>query len=49
MVVCRSGKESAMRLDRAARAVFLWEFLSAFVLGMRYFFKAKVTLNYPLE
>ena len=38
-----------MRLDRAARAVFLWEFLSAFVLGMRYFFKPKATLDYPFE
>ena len=38
-----------MRLDRAARAVFLWEFVSAFFLGMRYFFKPKPTLNYPFE
>jgi len=38
-----------MRLDRAARSVFLWEFLSAFVLGMRYFFKPKATLDYPFE
>ena len=38
-----------MRLDRAARAIFLWEFVSAFFLAMRYFFKAKPTLNYPFE
>jgi len=38
-----------MRLDLAARAVFLREFISAFVLGMRYFFKPKPTLNYPFE
>jgi NADH-quinone oxidoreductase subunit I len=38
-----------MRLDHAARALFLKEFLSAFVLGLRYFFKAKPTLNYPFE
>ena len=38
-----------MRLDQAARAVFLWEFVSAFFLAMRYFFKAKPTLNYPFE
>ena len=35
-----------MRLDQAARGVFLWEFVSAFFLGMRYFFKAKPTLDY---
>jgi NADH-quinone oxidoreductase subunit I len=34
-----------MRLDRAAKAIFLWEFLSAFVLTMRYFFAPKSTLN----
>ena len=35
-----------MKLDRAARAAFLWEFVEAFVLSMRYFFKSKPTLNY---
>ena len=38
-----------MRLDRTARALFLWEFATGFVLAMRYFFAAKVTLNYPFE
>jgi NADH-quinone oxidoreductase subunit I len=38
-----------MRLDRAARSLFLQEFLSAFLLGLRYFFKPKSTLNYPFE
>ena len=38
-----------MRLDRAARGIFLWEFVSAFFLAMRYFFKRKSTLNYPFE
>ena len=38
-----------MRLDQAARSIFLTEFVSAFFLGMRYFFKAKPTLNYPFE
>ena len=38
-----------MKLDRAARTVFLTEFLSAFLLSMRYFFKPKATLNYPHE
>ena len=38
-----------MRLDQAARSMFLTEFVSAFFLGMRYFFKPKATLNYPFE
>ncbi len=38
-----------MRLDQAARSIFLWEFVIAFVLGMRYFFKPKSTINYPHE
>ena len=38
-----------MRLDQAARSIFLSEFVSAFFLGMRYFFKPKATLNYPFE
>jgi hypothetical protein len=28
-----------MRLDKAARSIFLTEFVSAFFLAMRYFFK----------
>ena len=38
-----------MRLDQAARSVFLWEFVTAFFLSMRYFFKPKLTINYPFE
>ncbi|MGA8395924.1 MAG: NADH-quinone oxidoreductase subunit NuoI [Pseudolabrys sp.] len=38
-----------MRLDRAAKGLFLMEFLTGFVLAMRYFFKLKATLNYPFE
>ncbi|HYW59434.1 MAG TPA: NADH-quinone oxidoreductase subunit I, partial [Xanthobacteraceae bacterium] len=38
-----------MRLDQAARSVFLKEFVEAFLLSMRYFFKPKATLNYPFE
>ena len=38
-----------MRLDQAVRSIFLTEFVSAFFLAMRYFFKPKVTLNYPFE
>ena len=36
-------------LDRAAKSLLLSEFVSAFFLGMRYFFKPKSTLNYPFE
>ena len=38
-----------MRLDQAARSVFLGEFVSALLLAMRYFFQRKATLNYPFE
>jgi hypothetical protein len=38
-----------MRLDHAARSMFLAEFVQAFFLSMRYFFKPKATLNYPFE
>jgi NADH-quinone oxidoreductase subunit I len=38
-----------MRLDQAARSIFLTELVFGFFLAMRYFFKAKVTLNYPFE
>ena len=36
-------------LDRTARSLLLTEFVSAFFLAMRYFFKPKPTLNYPFE
>jgi len=42
-------EELAMKLDQAARALFLQEFVQAFFLSMRYFFKPKPTLNYPFE
>ena len=45
----RSGRKRTSRLDQAARSIFLTEFVSAFFLAMRYFFKPKVTLNYPFE
>src|SRR4051794_5322434 len=38
-----------MRLDQAARSIFLTEFVSAFFLAIRYFFGPKATLNYPFE
>jgi NADH-quinone oxidoreductase subunit I len=36
-------------LDRTARQIFFWEFLTSFALSMRYFFGKKATLNYPFE
>src|SRR5476651_682267 len=38
-----------MSVQTAARSLILKEFVSAFFLAMRYFFKAKPTLNYPFE
>ena len=43
------GGAHSMKLGRAARSLFLAEFVSALVLGMRYFFAPKATLNYPFE
>jgi NADH-quinone oxidoreductase subunit I len=39
----------AMKLDQAARSLFLGEFVSALMLSLRYMFKPKATLNYPHE
>jgi NADH-quinone oxidoreductase subunit I len=39
----------AMKLDQAARSLFLTEFVSALALSVRYMFKPKATLNYPHE
>ncbi len=36
-------------LNRTARTVFLWEFVTGMILGLRYFFSPKKTLNYPFE
>src|SRR5258708_12170625 len=38
-----------MKLDQAARSLFLGEFVSALALSVRYMFKPKATLNYPHE
>ena len=38
-----------MRLDRAAKGLFLMEFVTGLALAMRYFFQPKATLNYPFE
>ena len=36
-------------LDRSARSLLLGEIVSGMALTLRYFFKPKVTLNYPME
>ena len=36
-------------LDRSARSVFLYELVTGMALTLKYFFKPKVTLNYPFE
>jgi NADH-quinone oxidoreductase subunit I len=38
-----------MSVNATARSLLLSEFVSAFFLAMRYFFKPKPTLNYPFE
>ena len=38
-----------MNVAQSVRSLFLWEFVSAFGLTMRYFFSKKKTLNYPFE
>nr|WP_321456896.1 NADH-quinone oxidoreductase subunit NuoI [uncultured Cohaesibacter sp.] len=38
-----------MALAQAAKSLMLKEFVSAFMLSMRYFFSAKSTVNYPFE
>src|ERR1700676_98819 len=43
------GRNGRMKLDRAARSVFLAEFVTATILAMRYFFRPKSTLNCPFE
>ncbi len=31
------------------KSLFLWEFVCAFVLAMKYYFRPKATINYPFE
>ena len=37
------------RIKQVLRAALLLEFISAFWLAMKYFFRPKVTINYPFE
>ncbi|MBC8158343.1 MAG: NADH-quinone oxidoreductase subunit NuoI [Alphaproteobacteria bacterium] len=36
-------------IDRTARTVLLWELAQGMVLTLRYFFRPKITINYPYE
>jgi len=45
----KTERVKSWRFHKTARSIFLIDFVSAFVLAMRYFFKPKVTLNYPFE
>jgi len=36
-------------LNRTARSILLWDFVSAFILALRYIGRPKATLNYPFE
>ena len=38
-----------MSIAQHIKAFTLWEFLKAHALTLRYFFKAKATINYPFE
>ena len=38
-----------MRVAQTIKSLFLLEFVAAFFLSMRYFFKPKATVNYPFE
>ncbi len=38
-----------MRIAQTVKSLFLIEFVSAFFLAMKYFFKPKPTINYPFE
>jgi NADH-quinone oxidoreductase subunit I len=50
MPALRPAEEETMRrLLQAIRGALLLDFLGAFVLGMRYFFRRKPTVNYPFE
>ena len=45
----KTDRVKSWRFHKTARSIFLIDFVSAFVLAMRYFFKPKVTLNYPVR
>ena len=42
----KTDRMRSWRLDQLARSIFLTEFIYAFFLAMRYFFKPKATINF---
>jgi len=44
-----AGSSGMSTIKQSIRSLFLLEFVGAFFLTMRYFFKAKATINYPFE
>ena len=44
-----TGRPSRMISSHSLRAILLTELLQGMALTLRYFFKPKVTLNYPYE
>ncbi|MCG8443341.1 MAG: NADH-quinone oxidoreductase subunit I, partial [Caulobacterales bacterium] len=38
-----------MRIIQAIRGAMLMDFIGAFFLGMKYFFRRKATIQYPFE
>ena len=49
MLRSQNTERNMFRLHKTVRSIFLIDFVSAFVLAMRYFFKPKATINYPFE
>ena len=45
----KTDRVKSWRLQKTVRSIFLIDFISAFVLAIRYFFKPKATINYPFE
>src|SRR5512141_2858885 len=45
----KTDRVKSWRFYQLARSIFLTEFVFAFFLAMRYFFKPKATINYPFE
>ena len=43
------SKINSIQLEQAVQSIFLTEMLRAFYLAVQYFFRDKVTLNYPFE
>ena len=42
-------RDVALNVAQGVKSLFLWEFVQAFGLAMKYFFSKKKTLDYPFE